>query len=291
MGVGFVIVGMLPSVLSGLLPPCLLFAYTTYLLYGALTNNPDPQCNTMAAAESQNRASIIAGLAFSIASVTYAAYSSARSVARAFALPDAEPQPASSSSAPGPSVIELGAAGIGIGAPKTLDATGKAVAQGHAIIAPSTTSTSASSSPGAYADAPLNRASASASGSSATAPNVDYAGSGQQTSGAACCGSAGDGSGSGGPSDAVEPRPWLFHLTMMFGGLYLAMLLTNWGDPATTDPKGEPTNGNPELSLASMWVRIVTQWLVYLIFGWTLIAPACCPNRDFTARPARQQVQ
>ena len=41
-------------------------------------------------------------------------------------------------------------------------------------------------------------------------------------------------------------------------------------------------NGNPELSLASMWVRIGSQWLIYLLYGWSLIAPRLCPNRDFS---------
>jgi len=40
---------------KGLLPPSLLFAYNTYLVYGALTNNPDTGCNLMAAATSQVR--------------------------------------------------------------------------------------------------------------------------------------------------------------------------------------------------------------------------------------------
>ena len=39
---------------------------------------------------------------------------------------------------------------------------------------------------------------------------------------------------------------------------------------------------SPELSTASMWARIGSQWAIYLLYGWTLIAPICCPNRDFS---------
>jgi hypothetical protein len=39
----------------------------------------------------------------------------------------------------------------------------------------------------------------------------------------------------------------------------------------------------PEASKASMWVRIVSQWLVYIVYGWTMLAPICCPNREFVS--------
>lgn len=77
--------------------------------------------------------------------------------------------------------------------------------------------------------------------------------------------------------DAVEPYAWVFHMTMLFAGLYLAMLLTNWGDSSTA-----AETGNPELSIASMWVRIVSQWVIYGLYAWSLMAPFCCPNRDFS---------
>jgi hypothetical protein len=31
-----------------------------------------------------------------------------------------------------------------------------------------------------------------------------------------------------------------------------------------------------------MWVRIVSQWLVWGLYTWTLVAPLCCPHRDFS---------
>lgn len=86
-GVAFIVVGFFPAVQSGLLPPAIVFAYNTYLVYGALSNNPEASCNIMARSDNQNQASIIAGLAFAVISVTYAAYSSASSIAKALSMP------------------------------------------------------------------------------------------------------------------------------------------------------------------------------------------------------------
>lgn len=40
--------------------------------------------------------------------------------------------------------------------------------------------------------------------------------------------------------------------------------------------------GNPELSVTSMWVRMGSQFAIYILYAWILIAPAVCPNRDFS---------
>ena len=79
-------------------------------------------------------------------------------------------------------------------------------------------------------------------------------------------------------ADEPDRLAWVFHLVMAFAGLYLAMLCTNWGNIEAINS----ASGNPELSLASMWVRIASQWLIYALYGWSLIAPRVCPNRDFS---------
>lgn len=250
-GVAFIIVGFFPAVQSGLLPPAVIFAYNTYLVYGALSNNPEASCNIMARSDNQNQASIIAGLAFAVISVTYAAYSSASSIAKALSMPvTPAASPASAGTADS---LELGAvAGSGTAA-----------------------TTAGAAKDGATASASSSAASPTAYAAAATAPSADAS--------SGCCGPA---HAAAAGADVVEARPWLFHLSMCFAGLYLAMLMTNWGDPAASTATG-PSNGNPELSLASMWVRIVSQWLVYAVFGWTLLAPMCFPNRDFST-PARR---
>jgi len=76
---------------------------------------------------------------------------------------------------------------------------------------------------------------------------------------------------------AVDPTAWFFHLIMCFAALYMAMMLTNWGSV-----EEEPLSANPEISETSMWVKIVSQWFGYVIYLWTLMAPMCCPGRDFS---------
>ena len=31
-----------------------------------------------------------------------------------------------------------------------------------------------------------------------------------------------------------------------------------------------------------MWVKIISQWLVYLIYSWIMLAPVICKGRDFS---------
>jgi membrane protein YdbS with pleckstrin-like domain len=66
-------------------------------------------------------------------------------------------------------------------------------------------------------------------------------------------------------------QAWAFHLIMLTASLYLAMLLTDWGTFKSAGSAGE----------ASMWVKIVAQWLTGGLFVWTLIAPAVLRDRDF----------
>lgn len=72
------------------------------------------------------------------------------------------------------------------------------------------------------------------------------------------------------PVYSNEPA-WTFHMIMISASMYFAMLLTDWGSN-----KGPANAGE-----ASMWMKIVSQWLTGLLFGWTLIAPAILKDRDF----------
>jgi len=69
-------------------------------------------------------------------------------------------------------------------------------------------------------------------------------------------------------------QPWKYHLIMFSASLYMAMLLTNWGVGTSS---GTSTTGT-----TSMWIKIITMWLTYLLYLWTLLAPVCMPNRDFS---------
>lgn len=82
-----------------------------------------------------------------------------------------------------------------------------------------------------------------------------------------------------GPAGGAQPdsRIWFFHVIMGAGALYMAMLLTNWG--TGTDPSA---GHSPSTGEAQMWVKIVSQWLAIGLYVWTIIAPRCCPDRDFS---------
>jgi len=69
--------------------------------------------------------------------------------------------------------------------------------------------------------------------------------------------------------DWPEDRLWIFHLTLFTASMYMAMLLTNWG--SATHAEG---NEDGKVGTASMWVKILSQWLTMLIYVWSLIAPA-----------------
>eukprot|EP00760_Papus_ankaliazontas_P007196 PhM_4_TR132/c0_g1_i1/m.57793 len=64
------------------------------------------------------------------------------------------------------------------------------------------------------------------------------------------------------------------HGVMMLASMYLAMVLTSWGD--------DRANGRIDNSTASMWVKLATEWATIGVYLWSLIAPYyCCKDRDF----------
>lgn len=265
---------------KGMLPPCMLWAYCTYLCFGSLSNNPDADCNLLASSARESQASIITGLAFAILSISYAAYSTAGGLVRAVTGKPPAPAPATAASPSSPGSTAAAVTGAGGAAAATTPAT--AAADVEAGV-PASTATGASSSSGApkadaaatgaaaaYAEEAPAAGSSSSSSSGAGVPAWDKregAGSG------GCCSGSGSGEGDAAPHRHI----WLFHVVLSLAGLYLAMLATSWGDPSTVSRQ----TGNPELSEASMWVRIVSQWVIWLLFAWTLVAPRCCPNRSF----------
>jgi len=69
---------------------------------------------------------------------------------------------------------------------------------------------------------------------------------------------------------------WFFHAVMAMGSVYMAMLLTNWG---TSEDGGQ--NENVDVSKESMWIKIVSVWVTYVLFLWTITAPLMCSDREF----------
>jgi len=78
--------------------------------------------------------------------------------------------------------------------------------------------------------------------------------------------------------ESVESRSYLtYHLKMCLISVYMAMLLTDWGVPASLQ-------GDQRYSVgyASAWLQLSTNWVACLLYLWTLIAVKACPDRDFS---------
>ncbi|VDM53768.1 unnamed protein product [Angiostrongylus costaricensis] len=65
-----------------------------------------------------------------------------------------------------------------------------------------------------------------------------------------------------------------FHFMFGLASLYVMMTLTSWYNPGNDLAH---LNSN----MASVWVKIVSSWLCLALYGWTLIAPALFPDREF----------
>ncbi|ETN74193.1 TMS membrane protein/tumor differentially expressed protein [Necator americanus] len=65
-----------------------------------------------------------------------------------------------------------------------------------------------------------------------------------------------------------------FHFMFGLASLYVMMTLTSWYNP---DNDLTHLNSN----MASVWVKIVSSWLCLALYGWTLVAPALFPDREF----------
>ncbi|CUI12368.1 serine incorporator protein, putative [Bodo saltans] len=67
-----------------------------------------------------------------------------------------------------------------------------------------------------------------------------------------------------------------FHLMMMMGSCYMAMLLTSW---AITGAHG--IDSNADSGKASMGAKFTSEFLAALLYIWTLAAPMLFPDREF----------
>jgi hypothetical protein len=75
---------------------------------------------------------------------------------------------------------------------------------------------------------------------------------------------------------AEETEPvWSFYLILLFASMYMSMLLTDWGTKTVSDEIVDHS------ATASMWVKIVAQWVTVGLFAWTLVAPAILTDREF----------
>lgn len=69
----------------------------------------------------------------------------------------------------------------------------------------------------------------------------------------------------------------LFHVMFALATLYVMMTLTNWYSPGA-DQGIESISSN----WAAVWVKIISAWLCFIVYMWTLVAPVVLPDRDFS---------
>lgn len=67
-----------------------------------------------------------------------------------------------------------------------------------------------------------------------------------------------------------------FHFIYFLASLYIMMMLTNWNSPQGSDLE------NFQRTSGSVWVKMISCWLGFALYLWTLLAPACFPDRDFS---------
>jgi serine incorporator 1 len=79
-------------------------------------------------------------------------------------------------------------------------------------------------------------------------------------------------------SEEFVAKNRIFHLVMTFASVYLAMLVTNWG----FEPNSSTVAKDTAFASESKWIKIVSQWLAFLLFIYTLLAPKIFPDRDFS---------
>ena len=76
-------------------------------------------------------------------------------------------------------------------------------------------------------------------------------------------------------SDSQVRAGVYYHLVMCAAAMYLAMLVTNWGSAKVS---------NQQLQVSSFggWVSVTVEWVTMCLFLWSLLAPTCLPDRDFS---------
>lgn len=73
-----------------------------------------------------------------------------------------------------------------------------------------------------------------------------------------------------------RPVSWKLNLILAVISCWIAMALTGWG---AIEAGGSLSN--PDVSRFSMWMIIASQWIMFLLYAWSLSAPRLFPDRDF----------
>lgn len=66
--------------------------------------------------------------------------------------------------------------------------------------------------------------------------------------------------------------------------MYVSQLLTNWRvvDKSDTSYSATDKGVTVDAGVAAVWIKMAASWVIAALYGWTLIAPVVCSNRDFS---------
>lgn len=75
----------------------------------------------------------------------------------------------------------------------------------------------------------------------------------------------------------VATSTLIFQGFMVFVSIYYAMLITNWGRPTVDDDNYDYFIDK----WAGFWIKVVVQWVMCILYLFSLIAPLLFKNREF----------
>ena len=260
LGVATTILSLLNQVNGGLLTPSAVFAYSTYMCYQALSAQPNTsitaRCNPLkgAAGENTDVGGVIVGLVIAACALTWTTARTTNSAPNLFKRGDHP-------NAEGKNNNNKGGGGEG-------------------------TEMTPQQRKKEREERKKRRAQEKAGKGNEIAHDGTAAGEDDvavQIEPTQAAGSTPDPNTTSADGDTIDAEPstgkqgaWFFHLIMFLGAVYSAMLITKWThfDPNVAHYSDAEDN-------TSMWVKIIAQWVTYAIYLWTMVAPLCCPSRDF----------
>ena len=95
--------------------------------------------------------------------------------------------------------------------------------------------------------------------------------------------------------DGVQYSWSMFHLMFALATLYVMMTLTNWYSPGEEVTLGESIfvlmmgqsiyilfSDTISANMSAVWVKMISSWLCFGLYMWTLVAPLVLQDRDFS---------
>lgn len=77
---------------------------------------------------------------------------------------------------------------------------------------------------------------------------------------------------------SVQYQYSTFHFVFFLATCYTACLLTSWNTMKTEEKSDDETLIVIGWSMTVVWVKIVSSWIVYLLYGWSLLLPVVMEN-------------